>query len=76
MLLLERNADVNLVNGEGKKARELCFVGSDTERLLLAAESNEIRRAELSLLQAAKSNDVDTLNTLVIFFLYFLQELR
>lgn len=71
MLLLQHNADVCIINGEGRLPREMTQSSSDSGReiakLLRAAEQTETLRKELKLLCAARDGNVTELNNLVMF---------
>lgn len=69
MLLLQHNADVNIINGEGRLPRDVTpanEVGKEISKLLRAAEATEMLRKESKLLTAARDGDINTLNALVI----------
>lgn len=63
LLLLQHNADVNVVNGEGQTPRDVAKL-EDVTKLLHAAEQTEARRKEEHLLAAAREGDLDTLKIL------------
>lgn len=68
MLLLQHNADVCIINGEGRLPRDMTQSsesGREISKLLRAAEQTEILRKETKLLSAARSGDVTLLNRLV-----------
>lgn len=62
--LLERNADVNIHNGEGLTAREMCR-DEGARKLLWAAERTELRLREEALLAAARDNHLNILSQMV-----------
>lgn len=64
MLLLQHNADVNVINGEGQTPRDVAKL-EDVAKLLLAAEQTEARKKEERLLAAAREGDLETLKMLV-----------
>lgn len=69
MLLLQFNADVYLINGEGRLPRDVTQDnenGREINKLLRAAEATEIRRLEGKLLTAARDGDLDLLKRLVM----------
>lgn len=69
MLLLQRNADVCIINGEGRLPRDMApsnETGREISKLLKAAEQTEILRQENRLLAAARDGDIELLNKLVI----------
>lgn len=76
MLLLHRNADVCLINGEGRLPRDMTQQTSDAGReianLLCAAEQTEIRRKELRMLSTARDGNYSQLKSLVSFIYYSL----
>jgi len=63
-LLLQHNADVNVINGEGQTPRDVAKL-EDVAKLLLAAEQTEARKKEERLLAAAREGDLETLKMLV-----------
>jgi hypothetical protein len=63
LLLLQHNADVNVINGEGQTPRDVAKL-EDVIKLLLAAEQTEARQKEECLLAAAREGDLDTLKIL------------
>lgn len=63
MLLLQHNADVNVINGEGQTPRDVSK-HEDVTKLLQAAERTEARQKEERLLAAAREGDLDTLKIL------------
>lgn len=70
MLLLQHNADVCIINGEGRLPRDMTQtsdVGREISELLRAAEQTEILRTESKLLSASRDGDLDLLNNLVCF---------
>lgn len=64
-MLLGRNADVNVRNGEGRTARDVGVEDGDTKRLLEAAEKTDSRRKEEALLSAARIGDLAQISDLV-----------
>lgn len=64
LLLLQHNADVNVINGEGQTPRDVAKL-EDVAKLLLAAEQTEARKKEECLLAAAREGDLETLKILV-----------
>lgn len=62
-MLLQHNADVNVINGEGQTPRDVAKL-EDVTKLLHAAEQTEARRKEERLLAAAREGDLDTLKIL------------
>jgi len=64
LLLLQHNADVNVINGEGQTPRDVAKL-EDVAKLLLAAEQTEARKKEERLLAAAREGDLETLKMLV-----------
>lgn len=71
LLLVEKNADVNIRNGEGRTAKEVGVEGCDAVKLLAAAERTDLRRKEEALLSAARNGDLTAINTIVIDLLRF-----
>lgn len=67
LLLVERNADVNVRNGEGRTAREVGAEGGDTKKLLAAAERTDLRRKEEAFLSAARNGQLDVISNMVSF---------
>lgn len=69
MLLLHHDADVCVINGEGRLPRDMTQQTSDNGReiiqLLRAAEQTEIRRREMRMLTAARDGNFAELNALV-----------
>lgn len=68
MLLLQHNADVNIINGEGRLPRDVTpsnEVGKEISKLLRAAEATEMLHKESKLLTAAREGNIDELNMLV-----------
>jgi hypothetical protein len=63
LLLLQHNADVNVINGEGQTPRDVAKL-EDVAKLLLAAEQTEARKKEERLLAAAREGDLETLKML------------
>lgn len=77
MLLLQHNADVCIINGEGRLPREMTQSsdsGREIAKLLRAAEQTETLRKESKLLSAAREGNFTELNSLVIFQKYFYEE--
>lgn len=68
LLLLERNADVNIRNGEGRTAREVCQ-DDEAAKLLWAAEKTESKQKEELLLTAARDGSLETLSNMVVTIL-------
>lgn len=66
LTLLERNADVNIHNGEGQIARDVCK-NDEAAKLLWAAERTEIKRREEALLAAAREGHIEILSQMVYF---------
>lgn len=64
LLLLERDASVNVINGEGQTPRDVAE-RPDICKLLLAAERTDARRREERLLAAAREGDLDMIDNLV-----------
>ena len=64
LLLLERGADVGVINGEGQTPRDMAEKG-DICKLLLAAEQTDTRRREERLLAAAREGDLETICQMV-----------
>lgn len=62
-MLLQHNADVNVINGEGQTPRDVAKL-EDVAKLLLAAEQTEARKKEECLLAAAREGDLETLKML------------
>ena len=76
MLLLQHNADVNIINGEGRLPRDMTptsEVGKDINKLLRAAEATEALRLESKMLTASREGNIELLNSLVrsIFLLHY-----
>lgn len=67
LLLVERKAEVNIRNGEGRTAREVGVEGGDANKLLAAAERTDLRRKEEALLSAARNGDLADISTIVMF---------
>jgi alkyl hydroperoxide reductase subunit AhpC len=68
MLLLQHNADVNIINGEGRLPREMTpsnEIGQEITKLLRAAEATESLKKECKLLTAARDGDIELLKSLV-----------
>lgn len=69
MLLLHHDADVCVINGEGRLPRDMTQQTSDNGReiiqLLRAAEQTENRRREMRMLTAARDGNFADLNALV-----------
>jgi hypothetical protein len=63
LLLLQHNADVNIINGEGQTPRDVAEL-EDVAKLLHAAEQTEARLKEERLLAAAREGDLETLKML------------
>jgi hypothetical protein len=63
LLLLQHNADVNVINGEGQTPRDVAKL-EDIAKLLHAAEQTEARQKEERLLAAAREGDLETLKML------------
>ncbi|GBP38689.1 Oxysterol-binding protein-related protein 1 [Eumeta japonica] len=64
LLLLKYNADIHIMNGEGRLARDVCKT-RDIHRLLVAAEQSEKRESERRLLTAAKDGSVEEVNEIL-----------
>lgn len=71
LLLVERNADVNVRNGEGRTAREVSVEGGEVSKLLAAAERTDLRRKEEALLSAARNGELTAISTIVSICLSF-----
>lgn len=68
MLLLQHNADVCIINGEGKLPRDMTQSsesGREIAKLLKAAEQTETLRKETKMLSAAREGNINELNNLV-----------
>lgn len=68
MLLLQHNADVCIINGEGRLPREMTQTsdsGREIAKLLRAAEETEALQKEAKLLSAAREGNHTELNNLV-----------
>lgn len=68
MLLLQQNAEVCVINGEGRLPRDMTQTsesGREISKLLLAAEQTENLRKESKLLSAARDGDITLLSKLV-----------
>lgn len=68
MLLLQFNANVNIINGEGRLPRDMTpsnEVGQEIAKLLRAAEATEQLRKEGKLLTASREGNIELLSTLV-----------
>lgn len=68
MLLLQNNADVCIINGEGRLPRDMTQSsesGREIAKLLRAAEQTETLRKESKLLSAAREGNIADLNDLV-----------
>lgn len=68
MLLLQHNADVCIINGEGRLPRDMCQQsdsGREIAKLLRAAEETEALKKESKLLSAAREGNITELNNLV-----------
>ena len=63
-MLLERGAEVSVINGEGQTPRDVAE-DADVSKLLLAAEQTDARRREERLLAAAREGDLDTIKYMV-----------
>lgn len=77
MLLLQHNADVNLINGEGRIPRDMApknELGQEINKLLRAAEATEKLKIESRLLTASREGNIDLLNSLVSLSLYVLKK--
>lgn len=69
MLLLQHNADVCIINGEGRLPRDMTQSsesGREIAKLLRAAEQTETLRKESKLLSAAREGNIVELNNLVM----------
>lgn len=80
MLLLQHNADVILINGEGRLPRDMApknELGQEINKLLRAAEATEKLKIESKLLTASREGNIDLLNSLVSFsFNFFYRKLK
>lgn len=68
MLLLQHNAEVCVINGEGRMPRDMTQSsesGREISKLLRGAEQTEILRREGKMLSAAREGDITGLNKLV-----------
>lgn len=68
MLLLQHNADVCIINGEGRLPRDMTQSsdnGREIVKLLKAAEQTETLRKETKMLSAAREGNIIDLNILV-----------
>lgn len=68
MLLLQHNADVCIINGEGRLPRDMTQSsesGREIAKLLKAAEQTETLRKETKMLSAAREGNIIELNNLV-----------
>lgn len=68
MLLLQHNADVNIINSEGRLPRDMTPAnedGKEINKLLRAAEATEKLKKESKLLTAAREGDIDLLSDLL-----------
>uniref|UniRef100_A0A8D8WUP2 Oxysterol-binding protein-related protein 1 n=1 Tax=Cacopsylla melanoneura TaxID=428564 RepID=A0A8D8WUP2_9HEMI len=63
-LLISKNANINIVNGEGRTPRDVCKHNDEARKLLAAAEKTEGLQKEQKLLNAARANDLDSINSL------------
>jgi hypothetical protein len=70
ILLLQYKADVNLMNGEGRTAADVCKT-RDVQRLVEAAQRSERHERERTLLTAAKEGRVDDIQELVTMLFVF-----
>lgn len=78
MLLLQHNADVCIMNGEGKLPRDMTQAsesGREIAKLLRAAEETQALRKEAKLLSAAREGNIIELNLLVWCEFWFLDEI-
>ncbi|KAI5713301.1 hypothetical protein M8J75_015259 [Diaphorina citri] len=64
-LLVSKNANINIVNGEGRTPRDVCKHNDEARKLLLAAEKTEGIQREHKFLNAARANDLESLNSLL-----------
>lgn len=64
LLLLERGASVNVINGEGQTPRDVAE-RPDICKLLLGAEQTDARRREEELLTATREGNLDMIDHLV-----------
>lgn len=80
LLLLQHNANLNIINGEGKIPREMadCTKMNQVTRdssgvriveLLLGAEMTECRLKEEKLISSARNGDLTSLSNLVCILL-------
>lgn len=68
MLLLQHNADVCIINGDGKLPCDMTQAsdsGREISKLLRAAQQTETLRKESKLLSAARDGNIAELNNLV-----------
>lgn len=68
MLLLQHNADVCIINGDGKLPCDMTQAsdsGREITKLLRAAQQTETLRKESKLLSAARDGNIAELNNLV-----------
>lgn len=68
MLLLQHNADVCIINGDGKRPCDMTQAsesGREIAKLLRAAQQTETLRMEAKLLSAARDGNIGELNNLV-----------
>lgn len=68
MLLLQHNADVCIINGDGKLPCDMTQAsesGREIAKLLRAAQQTETLRKEAKLLSAARDGNIAELNSLV-----------
>lgn len=68
LLLLQHNADVNIINGEGRLPRDMTpsnEIGKEINKLLRAAEATEKLKNESNLLTASREGDIEVLNRLL-----------
>ena len=68
---------MNLLNGEGKQARDLAQ-GDDVRRLLNSVEQQEMKARENLFLDAARDGDIDAMKKLLVSvpFSYLLNEMH
>lgn len=69
MLLLQHNANINIINGEGRLPRDMTprnENGLEINKLLRAAEATETLQKESKLLTASREGNNEVLNALVI----------
>lgn len=68
MLLLQHNANVCIINGEGRLPHDMTQSsesGREIAKLLKAAEQTEMLRKETKMLSAAREGNIIELNNLV-----------